>query len=166
MVRKMVRQMLAAQIFSALTVTLCLLIDSIMVGRFLGVDALSAYQLANPVLLVVAAIASTLSAGIQMACGRSLGKGSREETDAGYSSAVILGLGIAVVLTLAALIFRGPLATAIGAGTEGSLYNDTKNYLAGFIIGAPGTIGAMILVPFLQISGQSGLLIAAVLVSL
>ena len=164
MVRKMVRQMLAAQIFSALTVTLCLLIDSIMVGRFLGVGALSAYQLANPVLLVVAAIASTLSAGIQMACGRSLGKGSREETDAGYSSAIILGLGIAAVLTLAALIFRGPLATAIGAGTEGTLYNDTKNYLAGFVIGAPGTIGAMILVPFLQISGQSGLLIAAVLV--
>ena len=164
MVRKLVRQMLTAQIFSALTVTLCLLIDSIMVGRFLGVEALSAYQLANPVLLVVAAVASMLSSGIQLACGRSLGKGSREETDAGYSSAVILGLGIALVLTLGVVIFRGPLATAIGAGTEGTLYDDTKNYLAGFVIGAPGTMGAMILVPFLQIAGQSGLLIAAVLV--
>ena len=63
MVRKLVRQMLAAQIISAMTVTLCLLIDSIMIGRFLGVEALSAYQLANPVLLIVAAAAIMLSAG-------------------------------------------------------------------------------------------------------
>ena len=163
MIRKLVRQMLTAQIFSALTVTLCLLIDSIMVGRFLGVKALSAYQLANPILLVVAAAASMLSAGVQVACGRSLGKGSREETDAGYSSALVFGLGIAVVLTLLVLVFRSAIATAIGAGKEGTLFDDTRNYLAGFVIGAPGTMGALILVPFLQIAGQSGLLIAAVL---
>lgn len=163
MVRKLVRQMLAAQIISALTVTLCLLIDSIMIGRFLGVEALSAYQLANPVLLIVAAAASMLSAGVQVACGKSLGKGSREETDAGFSSALILGTGIAVTMTLVILIFRSPIASAIGAGKEGLLYDNTRNYLAGFVIGAPGTMGALILVPFLQIAGQGGLLIAAVL---
>ena len=164
MVRKLVRQMLAAQIFSALTVTLCLLIDSIMVGRFLGVEALSAYQLANPILLVVAAAASMLSAGIQVACGRSLGKGSQEETNTGYSSAIVFGFGLAFVLTAAVLLFRGSVAAAIGAGTEGTLYENTRSYLTGFVIGAPGTIGALLLVPFLQIAGKSGLLIFAVLV--
>ena len=163
MVSKLIRQMLAAQIISALTVTLCLLIDSIMIGRFMGVDALSAYQLANPILLFIAAAANMLSAGVQIACGKSLGKGSREETDSGYSSAFAVGLGVALVLTAAVLIFRTPITTAIGAGTEGPLFDNTREYLAGFIIGAPGTMIAMILVPFLQIAGQSGLLIAAVL---
>ena len=53
MIRKLIRQMLAAQIFSALTVSLCLLIDNIMIGRFLGVPAIAAYGLANPILLIV-----------------------------------------------------------------------------------------------------------------
>ena len=40
--------MLLTQILSAMTVTLCMLIDSIMIGRFLGVDSMSAYGLARP----------------------------------------------------------------------------------------------------------------------
>ena len=51
MIKKLVGQMLAAQILSALTVSLCLLIDNLMIGRFLGEGALSAYGLAGPVLL-------------------------------------------------------------------------------------------------------------------
>ena len=58
MIRKLIRQMLTAQVFSALTVSLCLLIDSVMIGRFLGVEAIAAYQLANPILLVIGAVGS------------------------------------------------------------------------------------------------------------
>ena len=47
--------MLAAQILSAMTVMLCMLVDSMMIGRFLGVDSMTAYGLANPVLLIFAA---------------------------------------------------------------------------------------------------------------
>ena len=89
MIRKLIRQMLTAQILSALTVSLCLLIDSIMIGQFLGVDAIAAYGLANPLLLVIGAIGSMLSAGVQVVCSRSIGKGSQKETNAGYSSAMI-----------------------------------------------------------------------------
>ena len=163
MIRKLIRQMLAAQTLSALTVSLCLLIDSILIGRFLGVQAIAAYGLANPILLVIGAVGSMLAAGIQVACSKSLGSGSKEETDKGYSSAIGLTLGISLVFTLLVLIFRSPLATLMGAGGEGELYDQTRDYLAGFIIGAPGCIGALVLVPFLQMAGQSKLLILAVL---
>ena len=56
MIRKLIRQMLSAQILSALTVSLCLLIDSIMISRFLGEKAIAAYGLANPLLLSIGAI--------------------------------------------------------------------------------------------------------------
>ncbi len=163
MIRKLIRQMLAAQTLSALTVSLCLLIDNIMIGRFLGVQAIAAYGLANPVLLVIGAIGSMLAAGVQVACSKSLGSGSREETDKGYSSAMALMLGISLLFMLLVLAFRSPLATAMGAGREGPLFDQTRDYLAGFIIGAPGSMGALVLVPFLQMAGESGLLIAAVL---
>ena len=66
MIRKLVRQMLAAQILSALTVSVCLMIDNVMIGRFLGVSAIAAYGLANPVLLVIGALGSMLSAGVEL----------------------------------------------------------------------------------------------------
>ena len=163
MIRKLIRQMLTAQIFSALTVSLCLLIDNVMIGRYLGVSAIAAYGLANPILLIIGAIASMLSAGVQVACGKSLGRGLQEETDRGYSSAIGFAAGFSLVFVLLVITLRSPLATWLGAGTEGALHADTESYLFGFTLGAPAMIGSMILVPFLQMAGQSGLLIAAVL---
>ena len=75
MIRKLVRQMLTAQVFSALTVSLCLLIDSVMIARYLGEEAIAAYGLSNPLLLAIGAIGTLLAAGIQVTCSNSLGKG-------------------------------------------------------------------------------------------
>ena len=163
MIRKLVRQMLVAQIVSALTVSVCLLIDNIMIGRFLGVNGLAAYGWANPLLLIIGAVASMLSAGVQVVCSKSLGSGSQEETNKGYSSAVAAALGVSLLLTAAVIIFRDPLATMLGAGSEGEVFKETSDYLAGFVLGAPGSMGALVLVPFMQMAGQSNLLIAAVL---
>lgn len=163
MIRKLVRQMLTAQIFSALTVSLCLLIDNVMISRFLGSTGMAAYSLANPILLAIGAIGSLLAAGVQVACSRSLGKGSQEETNAGFSSAVVLGGGISLLFAAAVIVFREPLAALMGAGTSGALYEETRDYLVGFSIGAPGSMGALVLVPFMQMAGQSTLLIVAVL---
>ena len=155
--------MLTAQILSALTVSVCLLIDNIMIARFLGEEGIAAYGLANPVLILIGALGTMLSSGVQVACSRSLGIGSQEETNAGYSSAIGVAAVVSGVFMLVVLLFSGPLATVMGAGREGSLFDSTKGYLNGFILGAPGSMGALILVPFMQMAGKSGLLIAAVL---
>lgn len=163
MIRKLARQMLVAQIFAALTVSLCLMIDSIVIGRFLGEEAIAAYGLSNPVLLVMGAVGSLLASGIQAACSKSLGRGSQEETNAGYSSAIAVGGGISLLFVALVLLFTSPLATLMRAGKSGPLFEQTRDYLTGFSIGAPASMGALVLVPFLQMAGKSGLLIAAVL---
>ena len=163
MIRKLIRQMLSAQIFSALAVSLCLLVDNIMIGRFLGERAMAAYSLANPLLLSIGAIGTLLSAGVQVACGKSLGSGSQEETDAGYSSALAVTAGVSLLFTAAVLLLSRFLARAMGAGTGGELFDMTCGYLRGFSIGAPGCMASLVLVPFLQMAGQSTLLIVGVL---
>ncbi len=163
MIRKLVRQMLAAQVLSALTVSLCLLIDNIMIARFLGEEAIAAYGLANPLLLVIGAIGSLLAAGVQVVCSKALGRGSQEEANAGFSSAVGVSAVVSLVFMALVLLLHPFLARVMGAGSGGTLFSQTKDYLAGFSLGAPGSIGALALVPFLQMAGQSNLLIAAVL---
>ncbi len=163
MIRKIVRQMLTAQISSALAVSLCLLIDNVMIGRFLGEQSMAAYGLANPLLLSIGALGTLLAAGVQVACAKSLGSGSQEETNAGYSSALAVSGVVSVLFAALVVVFAPFLARVMGAGTEGELFEQTRDYLKGFSIGAPGSMGALVLVPFLQMAGQGNLLIAAVL---
>ena len=163
MIRKLVRQMLTAQIFSALTVSLCLLIDSVMISRFLGETAIAAYGLSNPLLLAIGAIGTLLAAGIQVVCGKALGRGSREEANNVYSSSIAVTAAVSILFMTAVLVFCSPFAKVMGAGSSGMLHEQTRDYLAGFSIGAPGSMGALVLIPFLQMGGQSGLLIGAVL---
>ena len=162
MIKKLIRQMLLAQIISALTVSLCLLIDNIMIGRYLGENALTAYGLANPVLMVIGAVGSMLCAGVQVVCSRSLGRGLREETDAGYSTAIAVAAVFAAAFMAVVFIFRVPIARLMGAD-DPELLNETSTYMMGFTIGAPASMAALILVPFLQMAGQGNLLIVAVL---
>ena len=165
MIKKLFRQMLLTQIMSSMTVMVCMLIDSIMIGRFLGVEAMTAYGLAAPVLLVFAAFGNLISAGVQVVCGKSMGVGDRKGTNAAFSTSVMLavlisGIGVALIL-----IFTGPICTLLGAGHPGPhnlVFELTKDYLRGFIIGAPAFMGAQVMVPYMQLSGNRIRLVVAV----
>ena len=108
--------MLLTQVMSAMTVMICMLIDSIMIGRFLGVNSMTAYGLASPVLMVFAALGSMLSAGIQVQCGKTMGVGDREATDSCFSVSVFAAACISVIGLALVLLFTGPIATLLGAG--------------------------------------------------
>ena len=122
MLKKLIRQMMTAQIFSALTVSLCLMIDSIIIGQYLGVEAIAAYGLSNPILLVIGAFGSALSAGVQVVCSKSLGRGLREETNAGFSSATLVAAVISVAFMIGMLILSPTAADVLGAGRNGPVY--------------------------------------------
>ena len=157
MIRKIFRQMLVTQILSAMTVMLCMLVDSIMIGRFLGVDSMTAYGLANPVLLIFAAYGAMLSAGIQVMCGKTMGAGDKEGTNACYSASMVMALSVALAGMVLILILVKPVCSLLGAGRPGPdnpVFDLTRDYLRGFIVGAPAFIVAQIMVPFLQISGN------------
>ena len=119
MIRKIFRQLLVTQILSAMTVMVCMLVDSIMIGRFLGVDSMTAYGLANPILLLFAAFGAMLSAGIQVMCGKTVGAGDRDGTDACFSAAAILAAAVSVGGMLLILLFINPVCTLLGAGRPG-----------------------------------------------
>ena len=166
MLKKVFRQMLIAQILSAMTVMICMLVDSIIIGRFLGVDAMTAYGLANPVLLIFAALGSMLSAGIQVVCGKFMGNGDREGTNRCFSAAVFLAAVISIAGVALVLLLSSPLCVFLGAGNptpDNDVFFLTQDYLRGFIIGAPAFLCSMIMVPFMQMSGNRSRLIGAVI---
>ena len=166
MIRKLFRQMIVTQIVSSMTVTLCMLIDSVMIGRFLGVDAMAAYGFTQPVLLAFAAPGAMISAGVQVVCGRTMGSGDREGTDACFTVSTAVTLLIAALGLVFVLLFAGPLCTLLGAGEPGPdnpVFALTKDYLTGFILGVPAFLTAQLMVPYMQMSGSRTRLVTAVL---
>ena len=167
MIRKVFKQMLVAQILSSMTVMICLLVDSLMIGRFLGLNSMTAYGLASPMLLIFATFGSMLSAGIQVVCGKTMGCGDREGTNVCFSASAMLAATISVAGVLLVLIFINPLCRLLGAGQPApgnEVFSLTRDYLFGFIIGAPAFILAQSSVPFLQLSGNRTRLAVAVIV--
>ncbi|MBR7070955.1 MAG: hypothetical protein IKI29_02170, partial [Clostridia bacterium] len=157
--------MLVTQILSAMTVMICMLVDSIIIGRFLGVNAMTAYGLANPVLLIFAAIGSMLSAGIQVVCGKCMGNGDQAGTNRCFSASVLLTAAISAIGLCLILLLSAPLCTLLGAGKptpDNEVFSLTQDYLRGFIIGAPAFLCSMIMVPFMQMSGNRSRLVIAV----
>ena len=165
MIKKIFRQMLLAQILSSMTVMICMLIDNIVIGRNLGIHAMTAYELASPVLLVFAAIGTTLSAGIQVQCGKTMQLSDRKASNECFSTAIVSALTIAGIGLFFVMVFIDPLCRLLMLRADNpseQLFQMTKNYLQGFIIGAPAFILAQISVPFLQMSGNRKLLVIAV----
>ena len=163
MIHKLFKQMVISNVISAMAVMLCLLIDSIMIGRFLGVDAMAAYTLANPVLLVFAGFGSLMSTGIQVVCSQAMGKGDEKTINNCFSLSIVVMaifsfLGLALVL-----IFTDPLCLLLGAKKGTEVFRLTKDYLQGFILGAPLFIGAQVLIPYLQMAGKRVVLVVAVI---
>lgn len=166
MIKKLFGQMLLTQILSAMTVTLCMLIDSIMIGRFLGIESMSAYGYSTPILLVFAAVGSMISSGVQVMCGRTMGSGDKNGTNACFSVSAAMAVIFSVVGMAAVLIFTDPLCTLLGAGEntpDNTVFALTRDYLRGFIIGAPAFMAAQIMVPYMQMSGSRTRLVTAVI---
>ena len=166
MIQGLFRRVLLTQIVSAMTVTLCMLIDSIMIGRFLGVDAMAAYGYTAPVLLAFAAPGAMIAAGVQVVCGKTMACGDRDGTDACFTVSVRLTLALALAGLALVLCFAGPICTLLGAGAPGPgnpVFALTKSYLIGFILGVPAFLTAQIMVPYMQMAGDRRRLVAAVL---
>ena len=157
MIKRLFLKMTFPQIFSAMTGTLCMLIDSVVIGQFLGVDAMSAFGLAAPILIIFTSLGLMLSGGVQAVCAKLMGIGDMDEAGACFSSSVILSLALGAAGILVILIFLTPVCVLLGTGKPGNgneLFKLTGAFLKGYIPGAPLFFLSQILSPYLQALGK------------
>jgi putative MATE family efflux protein len=166
MIQKLFRQMSTTQIISALTATLCLLIDSIVIGRLVGVDAMSAYGVASPLLIFFAALGTMMVNGVQVQLGKAMGRGDTNGANACYSTSILQSLGLGAVWILLVYAAGNPLCTLLGAGTPSAdnvVFQLTGDYLHGFMLGAPFFFLSQIMSAYLQAAGKRKLLLISVI---
>ena len=77
-VRSVYRSFVLISILTALTATLGMLIDNIIVGRFLGTNALGAMGVVSPISLIFSAVSNICSGGGTAQAAQALGRGDKK----------------------------------------------------------------------------------------
>ena len=167
MIKELFRKMTIPQIFSALSGTICMLVDSIIVGRILGVDCMSAYGLVLPLLILLLAIGTMVCCGVQVVCAKALGFGDLKEASACYSTSIVIALVMAAAAMLLIFMACTPICMLLGSWENESgnaVFAYTGAFLKGYFLGAPFFFLGQITAPYLQAMGKRKTLFYSVLV--
>lgn len=103
------------------------MVDSVIVGRFVGEDALAAVTSAFPVVFLIIAIAMGITMGCSTVISQLYGANRIEDMKKALSTAAIALLGIAVVLSVLGVVFSGALLEFMH--TEPEIMESARQYL-------------------------------------
>lgn len=112
--------------------------DGTIVSTFLGDSALSALNIAYPVIFLVNGIGIMLGTGGSAIIAKKLGEGKDQEAKENFSFFVLTGFLIGLALTILTFLFHAPIIRLLGAND--ALYGYTKSYLLVSMAFAPLTV--------------------------
>ena len=122
------------------------IIDGIVISRFLGNDAMAAFQIVMPIVMLNSVIGLMFSTGLQTSCSNCLGAGRMDEANSYFTVTMICLAPIALLFSLGVELFATPLATVLGAsGDSAYLSGESAAYLRGV---APA-LGMIVFMPSL-----------------
>ena len=150
---------------STLTFTIAMVIDGIIIGQFLGTNAIAAYGFALPLLIAANAIFGVFATGVQSVCGNCMGRGDMKSANGYFNATLIVMVLISLVIALCLVVFQEPLAIILGANGEGedmkAILADTKGYFVGFAFGVLFQFGGRVISPFVQLDNDKGKIVPA-----
>lgn len=121
-------------ICSSLAITVCTIIDALLVGNLVGSDGLAVANISTPVFLIYALFGITIGVGANVDIGRLLGKSSITEANQVFHRQLCLGV-IVGVLSLLPLFFKNTYFSFLGVTDE--LFPLAEKYLTLVMWSAP-----------------------------
>lgn len=120
------------------------IIDGIVISRFLGVDAMAAFQIVAPLIALCAMLSMTFSMGLQTLVSGCLGGGRMEEAKSYYTTTMIGLLPVALLFALGVYFLAEPLVALLGASGESAYLADEA---AAYLHGVAPAFGLIIFMP-------------------
>lgn len=108
-------------------------IDGIVLGRFVGANALASVNLVLPCYSLISAFAIVMGIGGQTLVSISLGRGDKQEANDALRSVFVFLLGMSVVVSLVIFLSAGKIASFLGANEvllpDAVLYTGARSFL-------------------------------------
>lgn len=146
---------LGAYILSDIAYTSGPLVDGIVTGNFLGVQAVASACLLSPAILVFTFMSGILSKGSRSIYTELLGKGKLDEANSVFTLANILSVFISLVITAAGMLFADQIMHFLGAaGKNANLAHYGTDYLRGYLPGLVFLNSARLISDYMSIDGN------------
>ncbi len=154
-VESVFRKSLALYVLNTLTWAVGALVDGVVIGNHLGVDAIAAYGLIAPMTLVYGLIGAVFSGGSRNIYTHLAGHGKTEEANGVFTVSCAAAAAFSVLAIWITVAAAGPLAGLLGAdGRNAHLRTLIVRYLEGFVIGLPFDSVARILAAYLPMDSD------------
>lgn len=142
----------AASVLAMLAASMGGMIDTIIIGYFLGETGLATMSLVSPVYLVYYTIGAVIGMGGSIAANLYIGKNDYDVYRRVFTLSLGMTLVVCALLTTAALVFMEPLLLLLGA--TGTVHDYAADYLFWYVIGGSGTLLIYIPLNFLKSEGK------------
>ena len=164
-INKLFRNSVISIILAAIATMIGIVIDGIIIGRFLGEDSMAAYSLVTPVINLATAFSGILATGAQIICAQHLGAGDKKSARRAFSMCMIITVIIAAFMMAGVLFFRDGISVMLGArGNSAHLLQHTSDYLLGIVFSFPCVLFLFEFNSLMRLDGDANRVIVAVVV--
>ena len=164
-INKLFRNSVISVIAAAVAAMLGIVIDGIVIGKFLGPDSMAAYGLVTPVVNMATIFSGILATGAQVVCAQHLGAGDAKSARRAFSMCMVVTVVISAVLMTSIIIFREQIAIFLGARDNSAhLLPLASDYLLGMVFSLPSVIFLFEFNALMRLDGDANRVIVAVAV--
>ena len=147
------RRFMAKMIVNNWMIFLGSMVNGVVISRYLGMEAMAAFQLTLPLVFAVMVFSQIISIGVQNNCAKSLGAGRPLEASAYYSAALAAALPMS--LLLAAWLWNYAEVIAVLLGGQKETAPLAAAYLQGIAPGLPLLLFLPMQAAVLFLTGQA-----------
>ena len=164
-ISRLFRNSVISIIAAAIATMLGIVIDGIIIGRFLGSDSMAAYGLVTPIINLATAFSGILATGAQIICAERLGAGNKEKARRAFSMCMVITVIISLLMMAGVLIFRYDISRLLGArGNAANLLEPTAEYLLGIVFSFPCVLFLFEFNSLMRLDGDANRVVVAVIV--
>ena len=164
-INKLFRNSVITIIAAAVATMIGVIVDGVVIGRFLGTDSMAAYGLVAPVINLATAFSGILATGAQVVCAQRLGSGNAEKARRAFSMCMVVTVIVAVVMMAVFFFFRGDICVLLGARDKSAhLLPLAADYILGMLLSFPCVLLLLEFNSLMRLDGDPNRVIVAVVV--
>ncbi len=127
--------------------------DTVIVGRFVGADALAAVGSTGTLMFLILGFANGITAGFSILTSQKFGAGDEEGVKRSFANGMLLALLVTIVLTTVSVLTIPSLLRIMN--TPENIYEDAKTYITIIAGGLIASVYYNMLASFLRAVGNS-----------
>ena len=138
------------------------IVDTIFVGRYVGVLGIAAITVVMPISFLISSIGMAIGVGGASIISRAFGAENNEKTSNTFGNMISLTLLLAIIIVSLGVILQDPILKAFGA--KGDILEPAKTYFNIILIGVPALAWAMMTNNAIRAEGKATVAMVTLLV--